>query len=433
MNKEIAMLFVGMTCRFEGVPFEFEVAQTYAPNEPHTEIVVHPLVETVDGSLHPDVECQKVFTGYSVNSYCDFDWYSQDQLDYATENGDVIYCEEDECYAVSNKVVYCDHSETYEHMSSCTRFDGNWYLDSSDLLRTSGDGVTFLEGDDDYVYCDRAGDYYHIDDCHYCPSEGLHVYGSDDSCSDCCPQTEIVHPYHRSGIHPDIRSGSSGWCVGFEVEKTSVLSASEEGDSIEDRPLFAYWETDASCGIEGITHAYDPLDTNRIKEFKRDVSYSSEYLSAPCDESCGGHINISSSSHSPRALLNEFRVFAPLWFAVYRHRLNSNYCNQDKKIEHGREKYSPVITKPFGIEIRLPSRVRNANQLLGRFEWVGVTCQSISEGATFNRYVKDCRSVLFDNLYSGDRTKYARVLRIARKFRVWMLDGVADQEIHQWI
>jgi hypothetical protein len=212
-----------------------------------------------------------------------------------------------------------------------------------------------------------------------------------------------------------------------------VVGAHSEGDSIADVPLFAYWETDGSCGIEGVTHAYDPIDPIPVSRFKRDVHSSAEYLDEDCDTRCGGHINISSQSLYPRDLLTAFRVYAPLWYAIYRHRLNSSYCNNDKKIEHGRDKYSPVITKSFGIEIRLPSRVRNAEQLLRRFEWVGVTCQAMTDKLTFNQYVRACRPVLFEQAYRGDRIKYANVLRLARKFRIWMLDGVADSSIAQWV
>ena len=131
--------------------------------------------------------------------------------------------------------------------------------------------------------------------------------------------------------------------------------------------------------------------------------------------------------------MNAFREYAPLWYAVYRNRLTNSYCRNDKKIEYGNDKYSPVITKSFGIEIRLPSRVHSCEQLTRRFEWVGETCQAIRDGKTFNQYVKSCRQLLLNGAYGTNRMKYARVLRLARKFRVWMLDGIADQSIQQWI
>jgi hypothetical protein len=432
--QEIVSAFDGMTCRFDGVPFEFEVVY----DTRQAVVYAIELVQTIDGTRHRMEECHKVFNTNS-NPRCPWspathDWYTQDQLELALENGDVVYCDEADVYSESRYTVYCEHNDTHEHLSDVTRFDGEYYLDSSDLLRVDGDGDTFLEGDEDFYYCD--GEWWHESRCHYCASSGEHVYGDEDDCEGCQPPSpDRVFPYHRSGISPNIyrNFNGSGFAVGFEVEKNSVMGADSEGDRIAETNLFAYWETDASCGIEGVTHAYDPLDPDTIESFKVDVNDAKDHINADSDSTCGGHINISSTAHSPRELMNAFREYAPLWYAVYRNRLTNSYCRNDKKIEYGNDKYSPVITKSFGIEIRLPSRVLNCEQLTRRFEWVGETCQAIRDGKTFNQYVKSCRQLLLNGAYGTDRTKYARVLRLARKFRVWMLDGIADQSIHQWI
>ena len=131
--------------------------------------------------------------------------------------------------------------------------------------------------------------------------------------------------------------------------------------------------------------------------------------------------------------MSSFRTYAPLWYAVYRNRLNNTYCNNDKKIDHGSERYSPVRTKSFGIEVRLPSSVKNAEVLLRRFEWTGLTCIAIRDRVSFNQYVKSCRETLLNGAYSGNRDKYAKIVRLARDFRVWMLDGIAKESIQQWI
>ena len=421
-----------MTCRFDGVPFEFEVQQAV--------VFAIELVQTIDGTCHRMEDCHEVFKSYS-DPHCRWymvthDWYTEEQLDLALENGDVKYCDEADLYSETQYTAYCDHSGTQEHLSDVTAHCGEFYLNSADLLRTDGDGDTFVEGDEDYYYCSGEGEWYHESRCHYCESSGNHVYGEESECEDCYPPSpDRVFPYHRSGISPNIYRdfNGSGFAVGFEVEKNSVMGADSEGDHISETNLFAYWETDASCGIEGITHAYDPLDPDKVESFKVDVNDARDHLNADCDSTCGGHVNISSTNHSPRELMKAFREYAPLWYAVYRHRLVNSYCRNDKKIELGTDKYSPVITKSFGIELRLPSRVHSCEQLLRRFEWTGTTCQAIRDGLTFNQYVKSCRQLLLNGAYGTDRMKYARVLRLARKFRVWMLDGVADQSIQQWI
>ena len=436
-SQEIVSAFDGMTCRFEGVPFEFEVDYC---GRGKAEVFAIEIVQTIDGTRHRKADCHEVFNSHS-DPHCRWssatrDWYTQDQLDFAVECDAVEYCDEANIYSEARYTCYCEHSDTTEHLSDAAFFQGEYYLNSSGILRSDGDGDTFLEGDEEYYYCPAEDEYYHESRCHYCASSGEHVLGGEDECNDCCPASpDRVFPYHRSGISPNIYRdfNGSGFAVGFEVEKNSVMGADSEGDHIDETNLFAYWETDASCGIEGVTHAYDPLDPDKIEAFKVDVNDAKDHINADCDSTCGGHINISSTAHSPRELMNAFREYAPLWYAVYRNRLTNSYCRNDKKIEYGNDKYSPVITKSFGIEIRLPSRVHNCEQLTRRFEWVGETCQAIRDGKTFNQYVKSCRQLLLNGAYGTNRMKYARVLRLARKFRVWMLDGIADQSIQQWI
>jgi len=439
VSNEIVSAFDGMTCRFDGVPFEFEISYD---GRHKAEVFALELVQTIDGTRHRQDHCHKVFNSYddphSRWATPTFDWYTQDQLDIAAERDAIAYCDEADCYAESQYTCYCEHSDTTEHVTDVTRYNGAYYLDSADLLRRDCYGDTFLGGDEEYHYCSGEGEWYHESRCHYCPSSGDHECGEEAECEDCQPRSpDSVFPYHRSGISPIIyrnfNGNDSGFAVGFEVEKNSVMGADSEGDRIAETNLFAYWETDASCGIEGITHAYDPLDPDTVESFKVDANDAKNYLSAPCDSTCGGHINISSAHHTPRELMKAFREYAPLWYAVYRNRLTNSYCLNDKKIEYGNDKYSPVVTKSFGIELRLPSRVHSCEQLIRRFEWAGETCRAIRDGLTFNQYVKSCRQLLLNGAYGADRMKYARVLRLARKFRVWMLDGVANQSIQQWI
>lgn len=438
----ITSLFLGMTCSFEELPFEFEICQPWQKHKP-TEVRVIPHVVTIDGSMARKEDCSPVYTtGFSTSlSYAGLDYYTEQQLEEAVDSHAVRYCDEADCYAIEKYCKWCEHSDTWEHVSDVEYFDGEYYLKSADLLNVDGHGDTFVlgeDGNDDYHYC-GDGNYWPTDECHYCAGSGDYEYGCESECACCTPEdTDRVYNYHRSGISPHvyrktIADGGSGFAVGFEVEKNSVDGADSEGDHVDATDLFAYWETDASCGIEGVTHAYDPLDAETIAQFKLDVSGASEHLESPCDTRCGGHVNISSEVHTPRELLTAFRVYAPLWYAVYRNRLNCSYVINDKKIEHGREKYSPVITKHFGIEIRLPSRIAGEAQLLRRFAWVGATCQAMQDGLSFNQYVKACRGTLLSGAYANDRTKYANALRLARKFRIWMLDGVVDSSIAQWV
>ena len=436
VSAEIAALFVGMTCSFEGLPFEFEVANTYDHTKHHTEVVAYPLVETIDGTMQRKEDCNRVYTSSSSPSYsyAAFDWYTDEQLEEATNDGLVGFCDEADCYATAEHTRYCEHSGTIEHVADVECFEGDYYLCSHNLVRQDGHGNEFMEGDDDYVYCDDDGEYWPMDECHYC-EEGGWIYGDEDNCDHCGQEgLDRILSYHRHGKSADLYSGGSGWLVGFEVEKNRVGDADSAGDRIDSTPLFAYWETDGSCGIEGVTNAYDPIHEPTKRVFNEHLQESAHLIDVPCDNRCGGHINISCQNMAPRDMLQSFRKYAPLWYAVYRNRLTNHFCAQyDKKIEHGMEKYSPVITKSFGIELRLPSRVTSADQLARRFEWTGLTCSAMQDETSFNAYVKSCRHNLLNGAYGGDRPKYAKVLRLARKFRVWMLDGIAHADIQEWV
>jgi hypothetical protein len=192
------------------------------------------------------------------------------------------------------------------------------------------------------------------------------------------------------------------------------------GDRVEETPLFAGWECDSSCGVEGITHTYDPLDPATCFMFKQAVRASSEYVNGPCDQDCGGHINISNQGLAPYEVFERFRRYAPLWYAVYRFRLLNTYCCLDKPLSRTGDRYAPVRQKDFGIEIRLPNRVHNDDVLNRRFDWVGVTCQAMDKQRTFEEYVKASMPFLKDSY--GDRKKVAFILRTARHFRKWFID-----------
>jgi hypothetical protein len=107
--------------------------------------------------------------------------------------------------------------------------------------------------------------------------------------------------------------GQSRFLIGFEIEKTNVFGYADEGDEIGERELFAGWELDGSCGVEGVTNCYDLLDPLVMEMFEGHVGEASDVLAEPCDGTCGGHINISWQNVTPRETLAAFKVYAPLW------------------------------------------------------------------------------------------------------------------------
>lgn len=329
----------------------------------------------------------------------------------------------------------CDIVETsngeYSFRENCRRIDGDWY--HLDDISYDGHGNPYPSESDDYVYCQGEGETYHRDECHWCEAADTYVYGDEEDCECSKQQSEDrINEYHGSP-KPNFYRGypCSGWGIGFEVEKNDINGASGEGEYVGSSELFSGWECDASCGVEGITHVYDPHTC--ADKFKQHVEASKRWLDAACDRTCGGHVNISSAEHTPRELLQEMRRYAPLWYAIYRNRLNNTYCVEDKKVEHGTTKYSPLRTKSFGVELRLPPAVRNGEQLVRRFDLLALCCTAIDEGWSLSRYVRSCKPLLFEQAYNKNRVRYGNVLRLTRKFDRWFKDGHIHADIAQYV
>jgi hypothetical protein len=393
-----------------------------------------------DGRIVPD-DClvEVVISGHCENHSSSGHRYYGQSSDFETtmlpeDDEGVTWLENENCFALAGS---CDTLRVTESgdkafESNCTRIHGDWY--HNDMVSYDGHGDPFYSEDDDYVYCEGAGENYHRNECHYCEHEGEWVYGEADDCA--CSNTEgsddRINEYHHSPT-PEHYHGAcrSRWGIGFEVEKTDIYGVEDEGQYVGSSPLFAGWERDASCGVEGITHVYDPLSADDI--FRDHVERSRRYLNAASDKTCGGHINISNIGLTPRSLLQRLRTYAPLWYAIYRDRLNNSYCIEDKKVEHGTVKYSPLRTKDFGVELRLPSGVRNAEQLVRRFELMARVCRAIDAGWSLNHYAKECRQLLLHGAYGGNRTKYAQILRLMRHFDRWFKDGHIHADIAQYV
>jgi len=393
-------------------------------------------VETFDGTIAERDECTEVHTRSGYDSRVrDVAYYSGEQLGAAIRDCEVyrVPTRDDE-YFVADLIRECDDEEAI-HRDDALMINGSWYHEEDELICCTECGTQFIEGDDNFVHIDGNGYHYRIE-CHYCESSGDWELGEAEECEGCCheePDPGVIHEYHGTPQGQHYR-GRSGYLVGFEVEKNSVGGARYSGNRVDECDLFAGWERDGSCGVEGITHCYDPIEPDVVARFKRHAKEAEELLASPCDSSCGGHINISSENHSPREMLQQFKVYAPLWYAMFRSRMRNTYCCGDKKLEGSYGvRYSVTRCKDFGIEIRLPSRVLHAEQLVLRFELVGLTCRAMSEEWTFNHYVKECQTLLLPRAYHGNRKRYAHVLRLARKFRIWLLDGAAHPDIQKYV
>ena len=386
-------------------------------------------VDTHDGSVALLDDCTEVYScWHHPNSrYAESKYYSSSQLEQALEDGDVEFISSREAHYTTGYCVWSEDSGEYLHCADAEEVDGNYYDRDSDSILSDGHGTYFLYGDEDWVFCDGCA--WPVDECHECGGEWVH--GEESECDSCNCGGSRINAYHSSPS-PTLYRGSSGWLVGFEVEKTTVDGCDDENDSIEELPLFSGWECDSSCGVEGITHAYDPLDEHTRDQFKRHLHTSREYVDGPADHTCGGHINLSNSALTTEQLFEKFRKYAGIYYALYKGRLNNEFCYLNKSLLYSSKKYVTVKRTPFGIELRLVSRVPNAEVLSRRFDLIAATCQSIDNNVSFAEALRLHKPVLLD-AYRNDRVKVASILRLARHFHKWLQSNKSHPSIERYI
>ena len=242
------------------------------------------------------------------------------------------------------------------------------------IYRNEGDGLYFDIDNEEYIAraCD-TGDYDFIANLHYDDETGEWYRSARNIPRDPC---EIINEYHCSPdpshyVRQDSNDPMSKYLVGFEVEKNNVDGDFDEGDQVEVQPLFAGWETDSSCGVEGITHVYS---LNNYETFESHVKRS-RYTDEKANHSCGGHINFSDLTGTTEYW--HIRPFLGLIWSLWRKRLNVEYSSGNKKAspyKRSDNRYSTLVekTKPFGsiFELRLPNRIDHGGQLLNRFQLI---------------------------------------------------------------
>jgi hypothetical protein len=389
-------------------------------------------IELHDGSYAPEgTDVTEVYSGYAepYSLYARCQYYTETQLQAALDNDEVCYVDRREAYYDASDCCTL-HDGSCAHWGDVVVVSGDNYYPDDDDVHLSQDGTYFLTGDDDYIQIGR--DYYHVDECHYCEGAGEWVYGDRGECS-CSNTSNRIHGYHENG-RPTLYRGASPWLVGFEVEKVSLDGRSDEGDPVEETDLFVGWETDSSCGVEGITHAYDPLDPAMAALFVDHVAGARGQLNEPTDGDCGGHLSITHSYLSSEDLFQRFRDYAGLWYALYKGRLLNQYCYHNKALLYCSHRRGTITRKSKidGIEVRLPSAVHNWHTLMRRFDLVAATCRSIDERLSFNGYLLKATPIVLE-MYSGDRRKAAKVLRMARHMQRWINTGTEHRSIARYV
>ena len=125
---------------------------------------------------------------------------------------------------------------------------------------------------------------------------------------------------------------------------------------------------------------------------------------------------------------------------MYRYRLKSSYCNKNKKMDKDENtKYSPVVVKSGGrIELRLPSRVENVEQLKHRYDFIfKLLYHTFERPVSFEVLLSKLRPNL-KRMYKRDskadtEQQVEKICRLARHFRYYLINDATHPEIAPFI
>ena len=252
---------------------------------------------------------------------------------------------------------------------------------------------------------------------------------------------EYIRPYHESPEAEFIlMSESYKMRIGFEIEKTYFKTfnggyAENRDDWVGSHELFKGYETDSSCGVEAITNIL-PLDSPRSLSRNEVFEYFDEadcIINSPVNKKCGGHICISVHGMSGYDILNKVRGNMAILYSMYRYRLSKEHCNENKKLvrEHN-TKYSPVNVKDFGIEIRIPSAVKNVRQLKLRYDLIyKIMYHSMRTRQSYDRLLEKIDHILM-RMYKN-REKVDNVKLLSYDFRKYLLNDETPHSIQEFL
>lgn len=398
------------------------------------------MIEAVCGSELPIEECVLLTAGRHEGEYCEQG--EEVELTHGDSEGLIAWENDPELideggnYWLKGDGLVTDwqgevQSEDECMQVSCGNYDGEWCL-VDDLARTECGYYRWPEGSrlPDQVV-EIGGTYYDREDCSFC--DDCQEYYVDESCPDCPDSAaDRINAYHNS---PSVtlygystKSIRSRYSIGFEVEKTEVEGETEEGEPITETYFFAGWETDSSCGVEGISNVYSFGDEGR-RLFMAHVSDDDarEQLGEPVDASCGGHVNFS----GPGVTLASVRPYAGLFYALYKGRLNNRYSSDDKSMKGGGPRYSAIREKRNGlVEFRLVSAVKNAEQVVWRYELFALLAEAMEKGLSFRGFWHSCYPHL-RKVYSRERIGELR--QNAFSFNRYLMQGIIENRVDKYL
>jgi len=194
---------------------------------------------------------------------------------------------------------------------------------------------------------------------------------------------EHNNDYHSGSRECRFDADTAKYTIGFEIEK-------EDGDAVEigwyKLKKRTGWdkERDGSLcddtGYELVSPAFNLFTDDIDKEINADEDLQT-LIDADTSSSCGGHINLGSTKHSPSQLFQLIEGWLPLFYTLYEGRISGEYCKAKEKYKYAieRDKYSAIFVKSSVVEFRIPSAVTSVKNLLWRRDLMRIICSSIKE------------------------------------------------------
>ena len=407
------------------------------------------------GNSQEENDCYRITHGHAKG-----EWGHKDDVEHAThrDGDDVVYVDDDIGDLVwdhNGELIEADDAETTHldgdvaHRDDCvpveTYYDGvvGYELDGHHQLVEIYDDASRYALDDDCVWVESRSIYVFTEDDDYQYHEGHEEYyheddypradGEDDRINEyhCSPDVAVYqnHPMMWFGgkylPNPEYHKVFDSYTIGFEVEKNSVDGCYDEGDPVDEQPLFAGWETDSSCGVEGITNAYSLNMGGRLKS---DIDRS-PLVNSPTDGSCGGHVNVRGEGLTIEAI----RPYVGLIYALYRGRLTNGFCAGNIRLDVGAGSTYPAIKNKGGgmIEFRVVSRVTNGVTLWRRFLLFKEIMWCVHHKLSFNGLMRRTRKIL-RTMYP-DPCKRAMIRDLAYKFQRYVELRELHLDIAEWV
>lgn len=226
--------------------------------------------------------------------------------------------------------------------------------------------------EDDAIYCEDDGQYYHTDD------EGTYVFWNERREEySTSPASGGLHGYHQ-GFRRDYTDSSTKYTIGFEVEKEDTyVVESYDLDDVDETGWCREEDSSLDDGFELVSPTYD-LMSSMLDDAINDSRLLQAHINAGHSRSCGGHINLGQRGLTGSEFFDTIQGFVPLFLTIWRHRLGNQY-SQIKRKPHDYKnagKYSAIHVKGSYIEIRLPSAVRHVNNLLWRRDLMRIVCNN---------------------------------------------------------